>query len=784
MAQGALDGVRIVDLSFGVAGPMTTMTLSDQGAEVILVEPPGGHPFRDYGGYVVWDRGKKSVVLDLKAPGDRGKLLELLATADVLVESFAPGSMETLGLGYQQIKSQFPALVYCSITGYGRNNRSEQRPDIDLLVQARSGMQWEQPGWREGAIALFLPLPSLATSYLAESGIAAALYVREVTGKGQWVETSLYQGALCFTTLRRGWTENPPSQPGPPNRWNPQPNIFECADGKWVHSMHAAGGRGKDRSIIWQVLGIEPMALRPPPDLEGAAAHEAQLRAAFKKHPRQYILDGFWNNEIAIQAVQAPHEALTDPQMIHNGMVVDILDPVEGPTTQAGLFFKLHGVPGKAQGPAPRVGEHTQQVLGSLNGGGSAKPAGTARRPLENALQGVKVLDFGDMFAGPFGPAILGDLGAEVIKLEQTEGNQMRSEGPGFNNCQRSKRGIAVDLKKPGGQEIAHRLMKEADVIHHNMRSGVAERLGIDYETARKLNPSVIYCHNTSYGSSGPRANWPGTDQIGQSFGGVEYEQGGEGNPPNWVNFGMCDHGAAMQSVVAVILALYWREKTGKGQFIDTCIINCATYYNSDVWIGPKGPFQRTRLDKKQMGRGPLYRLYETREGWLAIACLEEKAWNALSVSVGGQDLARDPRFSTPADRKRNAAALAEVLEPAFLQKSAEEWFTVLDQAGVPCEISDKKAIESWLTDPELVRNGLVSEYVHPNLGRMRQYGDLIHFSETPGRIFRPPPRIGEHTKEILSELGYTEEETAKLKEAGTIIWPAESGQPAVAMAT
>ena len=162
MAQGALDGVRIVDLSFGVAGPMTTMTLSDQGAEVILVEPPGGHPFRDYGGYVVWDRGKKSVVLDLKAPGDRGKLLELLATADVLVESFAPGSMETLGLGYQQIKSQFPALVYCSITGYGRNNRSEQRPDIDLLVQARSGMQWEQLGWREG--------PIRALSALAQPG--------------------------------------------------------------------------------------------------------------------------------------------------------------------------------------------------------------------------------------------------------------------------------------------------------------------------------------------------------------------------------------------------------------------------------------------------------------------------------------------------------------------------------------------------------------------------------------------------------------------------------------
>src|SRR6202044_2702205 len=183
-----------------IAGPMATMVMSDHGADVVKVERPGGDPMRAYEGFRVWNRGKASVVADLDRPYDRDRVRALAATADVLIESFAPGKMAAWGLDYESLKDELPGLIYLSITPYGRTTGSADRPGHDLLVQARSGQQYEQPGWRDGPIFLYAPLPSMATSYLALEGVGAALFAREVTGRGQWVETSLYQGVLLFTT--------------------------------------------------------------------------------------------------------------------------------------------------------------------------------------------------------------------------------------------------------------------------------------------------------------------------------------------------------------------------------------------------------------------------------------------------------------------------------------------------------------------------------------------------------------------------------------------------------
>src|SRR3954453_2387832 len=193
---GALSGLRVIDVTSGVAGPMATMVLSDHGADVIKVEEPAGDPMRSYPGYATWNRGKRSVVLDLHDGEDQRTFKQLLGTADVLIEGFAPGRMASWGLDYESLRGDLPGLVYCSVTGYGRKNQAQSRPGYDLLVQARSGQQFEQPGWRDGPIYLYLPLPSMATSYMALNGILAALHTRTATGRGQWVETSLYQGVL------------------------------------------------------------------------------------------------------------------------------------------------------------------------------------------------------------------------------------------------------------------------------------------------------------------------------------------------------------------------------------------------------------------------------------------------------------------------------------------------------------------------------------------------------------------------------------------------------------
>ncbi len=766
---GALEGLRVVDMTTGLAGPLATMTLGDHGADVVKVEPPSGDPQRSYVGSVVTNRGKRSVVLDLDNASNRDRLLELAATADVLVESFAPGYLAARDLDYATMSAELPALVYCSLTGYPRNTDDADRPAIDLLVQARSGMQYEQPGFREGPIFLHAPLPSIAASYLMVEGVLAALYVREITGRGQWVETSLYQGVLSFTTQlwqdvavkREPWVEI---------GRDPQPGIYQCADGLWVHSMHGAGGRGKDRGAIWRILGLEPQ----PPALD-AAQHLAQaplVRDAMRRIKRQDLLEQFWAHEIPIAPVRHAHEALEDEQVVNNGMSVEVVDPVHGVVRQAGIGFRLQGAPEPSvQGPQPALGEHTREVLGSLAATTPrAREVRPAKRPLSHALEGVKVLDLGNFLAGPFGPMLLGDLGATVYKLEAPAGDQMRPVTQPFNGCQRGKLDVVVDLKTPEGREIAHRLIREVDVVHHNMRPGVAERLGVDYETARQLNPSVIYCHTTMWGNDGPRATWPGFDQLAQSSCGLELELGGEGNPPNWYRFGMCDQGCAVQSALAVLMALYWRERTGEGQPVDTSIVNAGVHFNTDAWIGPEGWSARPRSDQQQAGLGPLYRLYPTSDGWVALACLGQSHWTALAKAVPGVD--GDARFADATARAANAEALTNVLAAFLVTRTAQDAFELLDGAHVPVEIADPDGGRTWFDRPDLVAAGLVADYEHPQYGRFRQFGHLVHLSDTPGRIAGPPPLLGQHSREVLAKLGYSPEEIGHLRELGVTLWP------------
>jgi crotonobetainyl-CoA:carnitine CoA-transferase CaiB-like acyl-CoA transferase len=382
----------------------------------------------------------------------------------------------------------------------------------------------------------------------------------------------------------------------------------------------------------------------------------------------------------------------------------------------------------------------------------------------------VQVLDLGNFLAGPFGPMLLGDLGATVYKLESPEGDQMRHVTQPFNGCQRGKLDIVADLKTPEGLEIAHRLIRQVDVVHHNMRPGVAERLGVDYATAKKLNPSIVYCHTTMWGNDGPRATWPGYDQLAQSSCGLEYDLGGEGNPPNWYRFGMCDQGCATQSVLAVLMALYWRERTGEGQMVDTSIVNAGVYFNTDAWIGPKGWSERPRSDQQQTGLGPLYRLYRTSDGWVALACLGDSHWSALTRAW--PDLQHDGRFTDAAGRRENGAELGDRLAELFAARTAKEVFADLDAAGVPVEIADPEMGRTWYDHPDLIAAGLVADYQHPRYGRFRQFGHLIHFSETPGCISGPPPLLGQHSREILADLGYSPTEIDVLRDERVTVWP------------
>jgi crotonobetainyl-CoA:carnitine CoA-transferase CaiB-like acyl-CoA transferase len=395
-----------------------------------------------------------------------------------------------------------------------------------------------------------------------------------------------------------------------------------------------------------------------------------------------------------------------------------------------------------------------------------------------HALEGVRLIDFGQYLAGPFGPMVIGDLGADVIKVEPVTGDGMRMAGQPFFGCQRGKRSLALDLKKERGREIALQLVERADIVHHNMTAGVAVRLGIGYEDCKRVKPDVVYCNTWAYGLEGPLAHFGGLDPLYQASAGLEYEQGPvrEGNTPNYLRFGMADAANAMLSVVGCLAALYHQRVSGEGQELWTSLLDGGSMFASDAILVDGEAVPRPRLDKNQTGTDALYRLYETQEGWIQIAALEEAHWVALAAALGAPELATDPRFATSAARSESRRQLESLLEPRFLPRTAIVWSRWLDAAGVPNEIAiDANAGERVMFDGDNERLGLVAEYDHPLLGRMRQFGSLIDFSETPGKINGPPPLVGEHSVEILEWLGYSEAERNGLREQGVVYWPDEN---------
>jgi crotonobetainyl-CoA:carnitine CoA-transferase CaiB-like acyl-CoA transferase len=370
--SGALDGVRILDLTWGAAGALGVLLLAEQGADTIKVEPPGGDPFRNYDGYKVWTRSRRSVQVDLKADAGRDAFHRLVETADVLVESFRPGVMDRLGVGYQACAATNPRLVYCSIPAYPAGHRLADRPGYDALVQAASGQQWEQPGWRPGPIFLAMPMPSMGTIYLVASGVLAALLARETTGRGQHVRTSLLQGVFLYTTqIWQHAERGDAAYYGLMAKTHPpgvhQPMIFECADREYLH-VSVMSGKAPTKTLD-EILGVEAL---PAEQLEGLLPLQQQnlmnerRRDAFKARRRDELLAELIANNHIAEPVVAPEEQFAHPQLVANGMVATVNDPEFGATTQVGVPIHLLSTPGAITGPQPPVGAHDAEIWGEL----------------------------------------------------------------------------------------------------------------------------------------------------------------------------------------------------------------------------------------------------------------------------------------------------------------------------------------------------------------------------------------------------------------------------------
>ena len=821
---GVLDGIRVLDLSWGIAGPMTTMLLADHGAAVTKIEPPGGDPFRVQLGYHVWQRGKRSAVLDLHAAEDRESFLSLARHADVLVESYSPGVTRRLRIDYNALQALNPRLIYCSITAYGRDNSHSDRPGYDSLVAARTGLHWEQRGWPEGAINhmsgrpdpyadLEIPYeglqgasragplfpashwPSLGAFFAASTGISAALRAREITGRGQWVETSLLQGALaCGSGV---WQRAEKIDAPMFNSWilgarSPKGH-FQCADGRWIHNwvpnprfiLTAAAGEKLNATPDLKAQNDPDRFGIGPEELLVMMHYQPLLAQAVRKFPANDWVEAAATAGMTIQDVRSPEEALSDPLFLQDGCVAEVADPELGPIRQVGIAYRLDKSPGKIRGPAPLAGQHTQAVKAEAAALKSEPPplmSGPPSPPrpgrqLGAPLDGITVLDLGLAIAGPYGTQVLSDLGANVIKINALYDTYWHSNHIAYM-ANRGKRSIALDLKDPRAMEVFLRLVEKADVVQHNMRYDAAERLRIDYESLNKLNPRLIYCHTRGF-ETGPRQGLPGNDQTGGCLAGVQYEDGGmaRGGRPLWSFCSLGDTGNGFLSAIAILQALYHRDRTGEGQMCDTSIVNAQLLNTSYAVAHPDGSgFSRPHVDSMQFGFSATNRLYETANGWLCLVLASDEHWDRFCVAAGLEGLAVEERFVTAEARARNDAQLAPLLEARFLERSATEWFAVLDRGGVPCEVCDPGFALRLHDDPEIGRRGWVTSYQHPLVGRLDQVGLLFDLSATPGRVQGPPLVVGQHSREILTELGYSTQQIEELCADCVLAWSPTEG--------
>ncbi|MGH8454765.1 MAG: CaiB/BaiF CoA transferase family protein, partial [Nevskiales bacterium] len=412
---------------------------------------------------------------------------------------------------------------------------------------------------------------------------------------------------------------------------------------------------------------------------------------------------------------------------------------------------------------------------------GGAQPGERLAAP----LAGITVLDLGLAIAGPYGTQILSDLGANVIKINALYDTYWHSNHIAYM-ANHGKRSIALNLKDPRAMKVLLDLVARADVVQHNMRYDAAERLKIDYESLKKINPTLIYAHSRGF-ERGVRAGLPGNDQTGACLSGIQYEDGGMARPgengetgrPLWSFTSFGDTGNGFLSATSIVNAIYHRDRTGEGQFVDTSIINAGLLNTSYAVATPEGKgFERPRIGGDQVGYSAGHRIYNTKDGWLCFVLVEQSHWDELFAVLGLPELVTDKRFATFESRGQNDAALAKLIGAKLAGDTATSWFRKLDAAGVPVEVVDAEFSRKLHDNVTFQKNRWVVSYPHPHVGKLDQIGLLFSLSDTPGVIQGRPLIVSEHTKEILAGMGYTEEQMTQMEEQFAIGFPGMPRMP------
>jgi crotonobetainyl-CoA:carnitine CoA-transferase CaiB-like acyl-CoA transferase len=783
------------------------MIMADLGAHVIRVEDLEGtdttrhnHPFvkGESHYFLSLNRNKESIAIDLKSETGKQIAIELVKQADIVVENFRVGAAKRLGLDYESLRKINPALVYCSVTGFGQTGPWKDKTAYDLVIQAVTGALsiTGEPG-REPA-KMGLPLADQMSSLFAGIASLAGIERRERTGLGCYLDLSMFDagvGMLSYMASIYFATGESPSAQGSSHPTIYPYNAFETSDGYIVVAPFT--------NVFWKKFcaALERPGLPENPEyaaFAGRLKNRAELseiiEPIMKTRTTAEWMAALDQADVPNGPVLRIDEVLESDHAAERGMVTKIDHPVCGNIRCLGTPFHFEFSDGTSfvpeYRPQPVVGQHTRAILKTLVDFNESDVAAAlkenairtnevsgettvARRAdanleipdvdgniaAESPLCGLRVLDLTRMLAGPYGTLILADLGAEVIKIEEprigdpTRRNIPMVEGEStyFMSVNRGKQSVTMDLKQDADRERFLKLVETADVVVENYRPGVMKRLGLSFDDLKKVKPDIIMCSISGYGQTGPLKHKISFDLVNQAMAGTMSVTGEPGRPPVRVGLPAGDLGGGIFGAFAVLAALFHRRRTGQGSHIDLGLHDILVsllgyvgqlYFTTGEVPGPVGSGHHHIAP---------YRAFKASDGFFVIAAFTQVFWLKFVKVIERSELANDPRFADITSRKHNMVALYEIIDPIFLTRTVDEWVEMFRVGDVPCARVNSVG-EALECDHAKARN-IVFAYDHPKLGTTRAVGTPFLADGNVWRSTLPPPELGQHNAVVLGEI-------------------------------
>lgn len=810
MSEGPLAGLRVLDLA-GPTGVYCGRLMADLGADVVRVEPPTGDASREVEPFYQqcagverslfhwqFNANKRGVTLDMDEPAGRDRLLQLARSADVLIETFAPGHLDQLGLAAQTLLNQNPRLVVASITPFGQDGPHRDYVSSELVTQAAGGLLF-LCGWPDRPPVMMGGFPAmLQVSAEAACAILLALEDREQTGRGQHVDVSAQQSLpLAFMARMAEYVATGHARgrlgdyhPGPLN------GMFRCADGwadfrfrgrpgrwekivKWLDSYQMAEDLTDEK---WR----SPAFRRQP---ENQQHIDDVFQRFIVQFPTEEAMETAQRTAIEVGAVYSAREILAEPQLRARSFFVSLEDArYERSFTYAGAPYVLSESPWRLSRRAPSLGEHNDEVFRDWSATKPETPSAQGEASGQQPpLAGIRVVDFTQHAAGPLAAKMLADYGAEVIQVEsesylETGGGSRQSGPPGMspvntaffhNKMNTNKLSVTIDLTQEGGRDVVKRLLAISDVMIANVRPHVLENWGLTYDVLSKLNPRLIFVTMPTMGAGGPRSFYGGVSWGIQAMAGLNAISGYPDRPP--VSPSPYSHPDVscnpLHAAFAILAALRHRRRTGKGQLIEL-----SQYESSVAWLGlgvlaydANGALlPRAANDSPYAAPHDAYRC-QGEDRWCAIAVHADEQWRTLCEVIGRADLADAPSFRTLAARRARPEELRAIVEAWTSERTAEEVTQTLQARGVPAYVVN--GFEDLLRlDPQLQHRQAWTEVEHPELGVVAVEDWAFKLSRSPRVPPQRAPLFGEHNDYVFQEvLEMSEDEVNDLLVEGVL---------------